>query len=1077
MILSAASALLLAASAAAAPGLRSQEIDISIDPATSAFTSVVLVEAEGPIDIPIPAMDGVECWLGEERIETLRVDTGPQRLRITFRGTIRNPVRKSSAATWVAGDSTPGSIGPEGTYLVRGFYLPSPEPLPFRISVRVPLPHRAVSQGKRVEEREEEGVHSVTYECGYPNDGVVLVTGPWQVEERTIDGVSCRAYLYEQDRGHAGLLLSSLEQEIPRFQAIFGAVPDGRFDVVENFFATGYGFPQFTLLGDTVIRYVCAKTAAEGKTALPAGYLDHELVHCWLGNHVHVSYEKGNWCEALTSYFANYGAALREGKGAEYRAKVSRSFSLKVTPDRDYPLREFRDKRHDFENDIGYGKGSMVFDMLAREMGEEEFRAGVRGMVARLGGTLAGWDDVAAGFGDRWKAWLEPWLSRKGGPVLECGDVRFDGALVEGTLLQGQEGPPFPLRVPVVVTTAAGDERFVVGCSAKETAFRLRCSAEARLLRVDPDHEIFRIVPRAEVAPCLEAVLTHPARAGRGDAEALKLLDLEPAAAAAPAVAQLALGSPDEADLAAFRAAGGAVREGAFDWRGETWDRPGDAILFSWRAPDGTPRSFFHGNGAPAYARLRYLGYYASDGWVLFRDGRPQGRGAFEGDRRARAEATAARAGRAEGVVRDLLDLTEEAHRGRRAGTGEAFALANELRGRLARIGLTVLSWPPVAVPEIHLGETRRITLAGEEGSRRIEGGFFPFHRSASPEVPTVFDRVVRDGAGDPKRALVLLPEESDDAALLRCAEAGAAALAVVASEPSMKARGRDAAWPEAMPPAAAEECRRRGGSSMDAAVAWMARAHGKPLPLPFVYLSPDAAAALEAHGKGGVLEFSTSRSGFTTSNLVGVLGPPASPGILLSAHWDGVGTIDGKVAAGAADNAAGVAAVLFAAEELARDGRQGRLRRPVVVALFGAEELGLWGSRQFAEWVRSPQSPVAPPLCMVNVDAVGNHAAGEVFCVGRSHAPKLFARFEKAFEGTPVGKDVDAFAFAEGSDHWPLHEAGIPAITVWSADYRSMNTLRDTLDRVDAGMVRRVGQSVYRMVRAMAEEDTLELP
>lgn len=1070
---------LFAASAAAAPGLLGHELAIAIDPANASFESTDLIRAEGPIEIPIPPMEGVEVFLGEERIETLRVPEGPQTMRLTFRGTLRNAVQKSKGPTWVAGDSTPGTIGPDGSYLVRGFYLPSPEPLPFRVSIRVPLPHRAVSQGKRVEEREEEGMHVVTYDGGYPNDGVVVVTGPWSIEERSIDGVSCRAYLYEQDRAHAGILFSTLEQEIPRFQAIFGPVPDGRFDVVENFFATGYGFPQFTLLGDTVIRYVCAKSAAEGRKALPAGYLDHELVHCWLGNLVHVAYERGNWCEALTTYFANYGAAEREGKGAAHRAKVSRSFSLRVTPDRDYPLREFRDKRHDFENDIGYGKGSMVFHMLARAMGEEAFRAGVRAAVGKLGGTRAGWDEVLGAItGDRpeWREWLEPWLTRKGGPVLECGEVRFDGATVEGTIRQTQEGPPYPLAVPIRVTTAAGTEEFTVRSAARECAFRVRASADALRFEIDPEHELFRLVPRREVAPCLEAVLTHPLRAGRGDAETLRFFEVPPAEGAPPEEASLlSLGETDEA---AFRAAGGSFGEGSFTWRGETYDRPGDAILFSWRRPGGAPATSFRGNGPEAYARLRYLGYYASDGFVVFRDGRPVARGDFEGDRLARAERNAAREGTAEPIVRDLLFLTDPRWKGRRAGSSEAYMLANELRGRLATLGCAVPPWPPVAVPELHLGPTRAITLLGAAGEPvRLEGAFFPFHKSASPAVATVFERIVVHPAEDAQKALVLLPEEATDEEARAYEAKGAAAVAVVASDPSMRARGREAAWPGAMPPAAGDDWKKRGGDAQAAAVAWLARSEGRPLALPYLYLPPDTAAALRDHAGKGVIEFEAARIGFTTSNLVGTIGPAGVPGILLSAHWDGVGTIDGTVAEGAADNAAGVAAVLFAAGELARDAKAGRLRRPVHVCLFGAEELGLWGSRQFAGHIRSGRAPFGPPLCAVNVDAIGNHAGGEVFLVGRTHAPRLLERFEAAFQGMTLGKEIDRFAFEEGSDHWPLHRAGIPAVTVFSCDYRSMNTLRDTLDRVEIAEVRRIAQAVYRMVRGLAEAESPELP
>ena len=68
------------------------------------------------------------------------------------------------------------------------------------------------------------------------------------------------------------------------------------------------------------------------------------------------------------------------------------------------------------------------------------------------------------------------------------------------------------------------------------------------------------------------------------------------------------------------------------------------------------------------------------------------------------------------------------------------------------------------------------------------------------------------------------------------------------------------------------------------------------------------------------------------------------------------------------------------------------------------------------------------------------------------------------------LARDIDKFAFREGSDHWPLHEAGIPAVTVFSANYRAMNGPLDTVDKVDVGTLRNVAHAVYRMVRRLAE-------
>ena len=435
------------------------DLNVAIDPQKSSFGSVDRIEVEGPGTLRLPSMKGISVEADGLEGGTLEVPAGRHTYTFTFRGSLANPVQKQKGPTWVAGDETPGTIGERGSYLVRGFFVPSSRPAALRITIDVPLPHRAVAQGRRVAESEKDGHYRVTFESK-STDGVVVATGPWVVTEEKIGETSCRTYLYEADKEHAAILLSSLSEEIPRFTALFGPVPGGRFDVVENFFATGYGFANFTLLGDTVIRYVCAKAKRERLTALPAGYLDHELVHCWLGNHVLVAYDKGNWCEALTTYFTNYGAAEREKRDAAYRRKVSRMFSLKVRPEADYPLVRFREKRHDYENDIGYGKGSMVFHMLNRELGRDVFLEAVRHLVESRGGRAIGWDGLVAalseGAGRDLEPWFKAWLERTGAPFLELGRLHVQGNRVTGTLLQAHEGRAYPLRVPIRVVTETG---------------------------------------------------------------------------------------------------------------------------------------------------------------------------------------------------------------------------------------------------------------------------------------------------------------------------------------------------------------------------------------------------------------------------------------------------------------------------------------------------------------------------------------------------------------------------------------------------------------------------------------------
>jgi len=652
----------------------SHDIRLKIDPAAGTFeaSDKLVVMGPGWFDAT-PKREGVQLTKlllgtrpGEEKLDSTdkpRVELmqpGPHEIDVVWKGTIKAGVQKQKGPTWVAGDTTSGTISEKGSYLPGGFYVASKEPAHFSVVIEVPLPHRAVSQGVRKSETTADGRYTVAYEGRSPVDQLVVVTGPWEIDERTIGDVSCRTYLYADERKFAGLLLDSVEAELPRYEAKLGKLPGGRFDVVENFFATGYGFPEFTLLGQSVIQYVCSKAVRQGAKTLPAGYLDHELVHCWLGNFVLVDYGNGNWCEALTTYLSNYGAAEREERDAAYRRKVSRMYSLKVRPDKEYPLLDFRSKVHDYENDIGYGKGSMVFHMFRRKVGDEAFQRGLQKVVAEGGGRELGWNDIAklmvegSGFTEG-RDWFKPWLERKGGPILEVGTLSVQGTRLVGTVRQTQDGPAYALNVPVRITTADGVEEHTVAASSKESPFVLDLAAAPKKIELDPDHHVFRISAPKDVAPCLNAVLKSPNPVGWGEKDALApmgvkhRLDVD----VDTGTGHLVLGTMIEGEhegqkqtnetlmgLLAIAARKYdktlSISPDRFTVKGVEYAHPDSALVVSFRDKKGIPWTVFHANSESGLARIRYLPYYGSDGYVVFTGRKIETRGDFSGDPRSR---------------------------------------------------------------------------------------------------------------------------------------------------------------------------------------------------------------------------------------------------------------------------------------------------------------------------------------------------------------------------------------------------------------------------------------------------------
>jgi len=106
--------------------------------------------------------------------------------------------------------------------------------------------------------------------------------------------------------------------------------------------------------------------------------------------------------------------------------------------------------------------------------------------------------------------------------------------------------------------------------------------------------------------------------------------------------------------------------------------------------------------------------------------------------------------------------------------------------------------------------------------------------------------------------------------------------------------------------------------------------------------------------------------------NVVGVLpgSDPALKGeaVVLGAHVDHLGRVDGVVHPGADDNASGVAALLEIARAFAAS--PVRPRRTVVFAAWTGEEEDKIGS---GHWVRSPRWPLAKTVAYLNFDMIAH--------------------------------------------------------------------------------------------------------
>ena len=191
---------------------------------------------------------------------------------------------------------------------------------------------------------------------------------------------------------------------------------------------------------------------------------------------------------------------------------------------------------------------------------------------------------------------------------------------------------------------------------------------------------------------------------------------------------------------------------------------------------------------------------------------------------------------------------------------------------------------------------------------------------------------------------------------------------------------------------------------------------------------------------------FQRFRSGnITGHNIAGILWGRYYPMefLVISAHYDHLGVINGTTYPGADDNASGVALMLQVAEVFSQRARTGDppLRSIIFVAYDGKEQ-GLVGSEYFAKTFRFPPQRV---IANLNIDQIGcnleppNDNPEYVLVLGADHlTPDLRLVIDVANHYGRIGLDIDytfygsknfSNIFFELSDQIHLAKLKVPSI------------------------------------------------
>jgi Zn-dependent M28 family amino/carboxypeptidase len=155
---------------------------------------------------------------------------------------------------------------------------------------------------------------------------------------------------------------------------------------------------------------------------------------------------------------------------------------------------------------------------------------------------------------------------------------------------------------------------------------------------------------------------------------------------------------------------------------------------------------------------------------------------------------------------------------------------------------------------------------------------------------------------------------------------------------------------------------------------------------------------------------------------------------VLFSAHYDAYGKENGKIYAGAADNALGTAEMLAVAEAYSKASQKPK-RSMVFVAVTG-EEYGLYGSKY---WAKEPTWDIKKVAANLNLDGIGSEVYGPVRTIvgyGAEHSSlgTMLNEVAPAFQVTVIPDPMPDEKVFYRSDHFSFVERGVPALMLLGA-------------------------------------------
>ncbi len=194
-------------------------------------------------------------------------------------------------------------------------------------------------------------------------------------------------------------------------------------------------------------------------------------------------------------------------------------------------------------------------------------------------------------------------------------------------------------------------------------------------------------------------------------------------------------------------------------------------------------------------------------------------------------------------------------------------------------------------------------------------------------------------------------------------------------------------------------------------------------------------------------------------NNVVGIIpGENNKNAIVLTAHFDHVGSKGNIIWPGAIDNASGVSALLDIAEKLKKYSEKEKFKHDIVICGFNGEESFFQGSTPFVEDI----SKRYENIYNINIDSVGLKDGGKLLIDGMGENNKLIKIMDNYLKDKDFITSVDKELIVGISDHTIFIERGINGVGLSQEGCEEIiHTSDDNIEKVDIEYIEKLSAAI----------------